>query len=98
MSDSVGKTIKEIRIAKDLSQKEMVKTLNISTNYLSLIENDKKTPGIHFLKKFSAHYNIPLLLLTKELIIPEAKTSKERELRNRIVNLLNDLEKEFLQA
>ncbi len=74
----------------------MASDLNVSVNYISLIENGKKKPGLGFLKKFSTKYHIPLLLLTKEIIIPKAKTQKEKELRNKVIKIINDLERAFL--
>lgn len=98
MTDSTSKTIRDIRIARELSQEQMAKDLSVSVNYISLIENNKKKPGMGFLKKFSAKYNVPLLLLTKESIIPKAKTLKERELRSKVIELISDLEQAFLQT
>lgn len=98
MSDSISKTIKEIRVSRGLPQERMAADLDVSVNYISLIENGKKKPGMPFLKKFSIRYNIPLLLLTKETIIPKAKTPKEREIRNKVVDFIADLEKLFLQV
>lgn len=96
MTNSTSKTIRDIRIARELSQEQMAKDLGVSVNYISLIENDKKKPGMVFLKKFSVKYNVPLLLLTKEVLIPKAKTPKERELRDKVIELIGDLEQAFL--
>jgi len=98
MSNNIGKTIKKIRTSRELSQEQMANNLNVSVNYISLIENNKRKPGMGFLKKFSVKYNIPLLLLAKEAIIPKAKTPKEKELQNKIVDFINDLEKLFLRT
>ncbi len=98
MNETTSKTIKEVRMMKKLSQEQMAGNLNVSINYISLIENGKKKPGMPFLKKFSTKYNIPLMLLTKDSLIPKAKTPKERELRDKVVSLINDLEQAFLQA
>ncbi|MFA4873621.1 MAG: helix-turn-helix transcriptional regulator [Patescibacteria group bacterium] len=98
MSETANKIIKDIRIIRKLSQEQMANALDVSVNYISLIENDKKKPGMPFLKTFSAKYNVPLLLLTRDTLIPKAKTSKERELRDKVVILINDMERVFLQA
>ena len=98
MSESVSKTIKEVRAARGLYQEQMAADLGVSVNYISLIENNRKKPGMSFLKKFSARYNVPLLLLAKEAIIPKAKTPKERELRGKVIELIGDLEEAFLRT
>lgn len=50
-----------------------------------------------FLKKFSAAYGIPLLLLAKDAIIPKARTPKEKEVRDKVIHLISDLETLFLK-
>jgi transcriptional regulator with XRE-family HTH domain len=98
MIKSISQIIRGIRTAHELSQEQMARDLRVSVNYISLIENNKKKPGMGFLKKFSALYNIPLLLLASEAVIPKAQTPKEKELQNKVINLINDLEKLFLQV
>ena len=98
MSESISNIIKGIRTLRELSQQKMAKDLSVSVNYISLIENKKKKPGVIFLKKFSTRYHIPMLLLTKETIIPKAKTPKEKKIQKKVIGIINDLEKIFLQA
>ena len=89
---STSDTIKKIREQKDLSQEEMATSLNVTANYISLIENNRKNPGIPFLKKVSITYNIPLLLLTRDLAVPKATTRREKEILDRVMDLMDDLE------
>lgn len=89
---STSDTIKKIRVQRDLSQKEMAVALKVTANYISLIENNKKKPGVPFLRKVSTTYKIPLLLLTRGLAIPKATTRREKEILERVMNLMDDLE------
>lgn len=89
---STSDTIKKIRDQKDLSQEEMATSLNVTANYISLIENDRKNPGMPFLKKVSTTYKIPLLLLTRDLAVPKATTKREKEILDRVMDLMDDLE------
>jgi transcriptional regulator with XRE-family HTH domain len=57
---SIGSTLKLLRVASDLKQSSLAKDLDITANYLSLVENGKKEPSLTFLKKFSRRLNIPL--------------------------------------
>lgn len=55
----IGTTIKETRISKGLSQKELAKIISISPTSLSLIENDVKHPSKSNLKKISIALKVP---------------------------------------
>lgn len=89
---STSDTIKKIRVQKDLSQEEMATSLNVTANYISLIENDRKNPGMPFLRKVSTIYKIPLLLLTRGIAVPKATTKREKEMLDRVMDLMDDLE------
>lgn len=96
MTTTISALVRKVRTTRGLSQDEMAKTLRVSVNYISLIENGKKNPGSPFLRKFSRAYGIPLLLLTRDTIVPQAKTPKERELRDKVLNLLSEFENAFI--
>ena len=55
----IGKTIKLIRTLKGLKQKELSEKINVSHNYLSAVENEKKEPSLIFLNKLSEVLNVP---------------------------------------
>jgi transcriptional regulator with XRE-family HTH domain len=60
---SLGKNIKLARISAGLKQKELADRLDVSTNYLSLIENDKREPSVSFLRALAKEINIPVGIL-----------------------------------
>lgn len=95
MKSDIGLTIKRIRNANDLLQEQMAKDLKVSGNYISLIENGRKKPGMPFLRKVSKKYNVPLLFLNKEDFLPVAKNSKERALRKDLESLLGRIESNY---
>lgn len=91
----IGNSIKFIRMTKNLSQKDLAKKINISQNYLSLIENDKKKPSLSLLNKISMELEVPLSALIVDIDIK--KNNKEQQaiifrIRDLIVQLesLND--------
>jgi transcriptional regulator with XRE-family HTH domain len=57
---NIGTTLRLLRIASDLKQTSVAKDLDITANYLSLVETGKKEPSLTFLKKFSQRFNVPL--------------------------------------
>ena len=60
MSIQVGQNIKIIRTSKQKSQKELAAEVGVTPNYLSMIENNSKTPSLGLLQKISAALQIPV--------------------------------------
>jgi transcriptional regulator with XRE-family HTH domain len=86
--------IKEIRRKNKLGQEQLAKSLGVTTNYISLIENGRKKPGLKFLKKVSDEFKYPLIvLLQEEDLLPKPKSHKEREIHRKLNFLLEDLKK-----
>lgn len=82
-----NKLIKIARTNKDFSQEDIAKKLDVSKNYISLIENGKKEPSLKFLKDLAKILDIPaLLLIWEKMDLPAGKTSEEK-------NILDQLEK-----
>lgn len=57
---TLGNSIKIIRTARDISQRDLARDLKISANYLSLIESDKREPSLSFLKKLAKELKVPM--------------------------------------
>jgi transcriptional regulator with XRE-family HTH domain len=57
---TLGNSIKVIRTAREISQRDLARDLKISANYLSLIESDKREPSLSFLKKLAKALNVPM--------------------------------------
>ena len=60
---SVGRAAKFARVAAGIKQKDLADRLDVSPNYLSLIENNKREPSISFLRNLAGELAIPLGLL-----------------------------------
>lgn len=56
----IGQTLKVLRTAAQLKQTTLAARLGVTTNYLSLVENDHREPSLSFLKKFAGVLDIPL--------------------------------------
>ena len=93
---SIGSTLKLLRIASDLKQSSLAKDLDVTANYLSLVENGKKEPSLTFLKKFSQRLNIPLgyflWIALEDINLPEELEFKEKTERL-LVNILRKTNK-----
>ena len=79
---SIGSTLKLLRVASDLKQSSLAKDLDVTANYLSLVENGKKEPSLTFLKKFSQRLNIPLgyflWIALEDISLPEELDLKDK--------------------
>ena len=76
----IGKTIKIIRTLKGIKQKELAEKINISHNYLSAIENDKKEPSLVLLNKLSKFLDVPLSFILIENIDLSSMTREQMDL------------------
>ncbi len=95
---SVGRAIKFARIAAGIKQKDLALRLDVTPNYLSLVENDKREPSISFLRDLAAELAVPLglLLLNVESDLSEV-SPEERALRLRIQDLIFQIQQIKLQ-
>lgn len=57
---NIGKTIRIIREIVGIRQAELALRINVSPNYISLIENQKREPSLKFLKKIAEELNVPI--------------------------------------
>ena len=90
----IGKTIKLLRVAVELKQKELAKKLGISTNYLSAVENNKREPSFSLLKALSKELNVPVSFLFIESMDEFKNVPKEeREKYQRLKDLLFEIQK-----
>lgn len=62
----IGQGIRFVRVAANLKQGEMAKILNVSQNYLSMLEHDKAEPSLSLLKKISDEFHVPMSFLLVE--------------------------------
>jgi len=95
---TVGQLIKIGRMNKGLSQEEMASKLDVTKNYISLVENNKKDPSIKFLKEVAKLLDIPIVLLIWEKMdLPKGKTDSEKELASQMEKMLENAQQLFAQ-
>lgn len=66
LENSLGKQIKIARKKKGVKQYELAELVNVSQNYISLIENGKKIPSMSVLQKIAAVLDVPAGVLISE--------------------------------
>jgi transcriptional regulator with XRE-family HTH domain len=95
---TVGQLIKFARIKKKLNQDDIASKLNVSKNYISLVENNRKAPSINFLKKSAHLLDIPpILLLWEKMDLPIGKSKEERQINRQIKKMLQEAQQLFAQ-
>lgn len=94
----LGKIIKLLRTSAGLKQEELAERLHVSSNYISLIENNKREPSLSFLRELANELGVPLGLLFLEIDKAKFADAPERnELLMRLRDLLFDIERIRLQ-
>ena len=86
----IGKTIKIVRTLKGVKQKELAGKINISHNYLSALENDKKEPSLTLLNKLSEFLEVPLSLLLIENLNDSSMSEKQMDLFRKFQDIVNE--------
>jgi len=84
----LGHRLKLFRVAADLKQGDLAKRLDVSTNYVYMIESGRREPSRDYLEKFAKSVNIPLSVLFLESSSP--KDPKARKLMEKILTLLSE--------
>lgn len=89
----IGKTVKFLRMAKGLTQGEVAQELDVTANYISLVENNKREPSLSFLKNLSNLLDVPvgLFFLDSDMSRKDI-TPQERALLVRIRDLMFQIE------
>jgi len=63
----IGKQIKLIRTEKDIKQYDLARELGITSQYLSAIENGKRSPSFKLLEKIATTFNVDVKLTFADL-------------------------------
>jgi transcriptional regulator with XRE-family HTH domain len=87
---TLGSAIKLIRTAKGVKQRTLATELNVSSNYLSLIEVGKREPSISFLRSLANELKVPIgmfFLWQDPQAFGARKSDQLRELRDLIVHM-----------
>jgi transcriptional regulator with XRE-family HTH domain len=85
---NLGLRFKLLRVSAGLKQREVAEALNVTTNYVSMIERSKREPTLDYLRRFAKVVGVPASLLLWE--VDEVKDVDEhaKTLRNRVSALM----------
>jgi transcriptional regulator with XRE-family HTH domain len=87
---TLGCAIKLIRTAKGVKQRDLAGELNVSANYLSLLESGKREPSISLLRSLAKELEVPMAMFFLWQDAQGSRIRKDdqlRELRDLIVHM-----------
>jgi len=91
---NLGPTIKFLRTSRGLKQSELATALEVSENYVSLIERERREPSLDFLNRLSKYLDVPIGLFFAGSASAEIAGGRdvrlaeiERQLHSLLVNL-----------
>jgi transcriptional regulator with XRE-family HTH domain len=86
---TLGNAIKLIRTAKGVKQVTLAKELDVSPNYISLVEKDRREPSVGFLRKLAGKLGVPvgLFFLWQDTENPILKAQNMVELRDLLTRI-----------
>ncbi len=85
---NIGKSIRIIREIAGIRQGELAKRIDVSSNYISLIENEKRKPSLKFLEKVATELNVPVAAFFWEDIDTNEVHSEDQKKASEKVNSL----------
>lgn len=93
---NIGRSIKLIRTAKKITQKQLAVKVGCSPNYLSIVERGDKRPSLDFIENIANALEVPLIeifaLAADEASVQDTdKQEIIKELR-KLMLLLNQIE------
>lgn len=87
---TLGSAIKLIRTANSVKQRDLAKKVNVTANYLSLVEAGKREPSISFLKMLAKELKVPISMFFLWQEPPSSISLQDeqlKELRDLIVHM-----------
>ena len=91
--NTIGRTIKVLRAASGVSQKDLAERAGIKPNYLSLVESGKREPSLSVLRSISQELHVPMSFLFWESTNgSDHADAKQNHIVDRIKQLLLEVE------
>jgi transcriptional regulator with XRE-family HTH domain len=50
--------VRELRLSMNMSQRQLAQELGVCSEYISLIERERQTPGFKFANKIAKYFNV----------------------------------------
>ena len=73
----IGNTIKQIRLSKGVSQKQLAILTGLTPSYLSLLERDRREPSLAVVRRLATALEVPEEILIWDAIVLPSDLSKD---------------------
>jgi len=78
---SIGKTIKRLRIEREISQQDLAKDAGLTPSFLSLVENGRRQPSLVVIRRLADALAVPEEILIWDAVeLPHSLGEKDRRL------------------
>lgn len=91
---NIHKAIQTVRTYKGFSQRELGRKIGNDASQVRLLEDGSRTPGLRTLERICKALDLPLLAL----IFVAMEPAELRELDNKIVQSMNEIYVDFVEA
>lgn len=96
--ENLGKRVKELRIANDLTQNQVAEALHVTPGYISNVENERTAMSLRVLSYYAKLTGITLDSLVG-MVEPEYEaTALDHEIMAMLANLENDQKRKLLDT
>ena len=96
--ENLGKRVKELRIANDLTQNQVAEALHVTPGYISNVENERTAMSLHVLSYYAKLTGITLDSLVG-MVEPEyEKTALDNEIFSALADLSNEQKRKILNT
>lgn len=96
--ENLGKRVKELRIANDLTQNQVAEALHVTPGYISNVENERTAMSLRVLSYYAKLTGITLDSLVG-MVEPEYEaTALDHEIMAVLANLENDQKRKLLDT
>ena len=92
MTVTIGKAIKIIREAKGSSLRDLAVRANVSTPYLSLLENDKRNPSLDVVGRLATALDVPVEVMLLIAVGENTALKSDNDLAGRLISIINKME------
>ena len=96
--ENLGKRVKELRIANDLTQNQVAEALHVTPGYISNVENERTAMSLRVLSYYAKLTGITLDSLVG-MVEPEyEKTALDNEIFSALADLSNEQKRKILNT
>ena len=89
--DSIGKNIREARLALNLRQEDLAERTDLSAKYIGMIERGEKVPALQTLIKIANCLGVSSDLLLSEVLVADKIDTLSDEEKSRIYDVVDIL-------